>query len=79
MRQLLQRPPRESSSAAGDAVAWRAMQTCSACGTTADVPDGEVPLGWMVEREDAGTVLVCSVCTREHVRAIEGKLDRSWW
>jgi hypothetical protein len=54
------------------------MQTCSVCGATVDVPDGEVPLGWTLEREGVA-VLVCPACTREHVRAIEGKLDRSWW
>jgi hypothetical protein len=55
------------------------MQTCSACGTTVDVPDGEVPFGWTIEREDGRMELLCPVCTRDHVRAIEGKLDRSWW
>jgi len=50
--------------------------SCSLCGTT--VP--EAPISWMLETEPRrGQRWVCDRCAREHVRAIESKLDQSWW
>jgi hypothetical protein len=33
----------------------------------------------MLERDARGDRVVCPACAREHVRAIEGKLDQAWW
>jgi len=56
---------------------------CSQCGTEAEGADldaGFVPLGWMVDHDDQRRVtVVCPACARHHARAIEGKLDPSWW
>jgi hypothetical protein len=35
---------------------------------------------WMRETDQRrGHVWVCDGCAREHLRAIEAKLDREWW
>ena len=50
--------------------------SCSLCGTT--VP--EAPISWMLETDPRrGPIWVCDRCAREHVRAIEAKLDQAWW
>jgi hypothetical protein len=59
-------------------------RTCALCGRAADpLTDGEPPLGWTAEVDDTGrggaTRWICPGCTREHVRAMEAKLDRNWW
>jgi rubredoxin len=59
-------------------------ETCSLCGRLADPDrDGDPPLGWCADRiEDRGGShlrWVCPQCTREHVRAIEAKLEQHWW
>ena len=51
--------------------------TCHLCGTTA--PDKETPLTWTSEVANGRTKLFCDMCSREHLRAIEGKLDSEWW
>ena len=56
--------------------------TCSQCGVVAPAEDGPapVPLGWTLERDGQGRITaVCPACTRLHARAIECKLDASWW
>jgi hypothetical protein len=59
------------------------MVACSQCGAEAqgaDLARGIVPLGWMVEHDTRRRVtVVCPACARRHTRAIEGKLDASWW
>jgi hypothetical protein len=50
---------------------------CAVCGTSA--PDGEPPLTWSTQLGRRGVELVCDRCTRENVRAIEGKLESEWW
>jgi hypothetical protein len=52
---------------------------CSLCGRMAEPPSAQVPLGWMLERDGRAERAVCPPCAREHVRAIEGKLDQAWW
>ena len=52
--------------------------TCDFCGTTA--PDGEsVPLTWTTAVENGRSRVFCEYCSREHLRAIESKLDSEWW
>jgi hypothetical protein len=51
--------------------------TCDLCGATA--ADAAVPLGWATSVERGRTRLYCERCAREHLRAIEGRLDRDWW
>ena len=48
---------------------------CSWCGTTVD----EVPLTWMLQASSRGTLRLCEVCTRDHVRQIEAQLPTEWW
>ena len=49
--------------------------TCALCGTTADT----LPLGWSTGVERGRPVVHCDRCSREHVRALESKLDSEWW
>jgi len=51
--------------------------TCDRCGTTVDVD--EPPLTWSLSTEHGQTKRYCERCTRENVRAIEGKLDQEHW
>jgi hypothetical protein len=59
-------------------------ETCSICGRVADRDtDGDPPLGWCSDKVEVRgghrTRWVCAACTREHVRAIEAKLEQQWW
>ncbi len=50
---------------------------CASCGRTAQEP----PLGWSRQassRADGAPDWLCETCTREHLWAIEGKLDNLW-
>lgn len=49
--------------------------TCARCGLTVD----ELPLSWSTSLERGRTVYYCDRCSRENVRAIEGRLDSEWW
>jgi hypothetical protein len=51
--------------------------TCAFCGTTA--PGDDVPLTWTTAVENGRPRVFCETCSREHLRAIEGKLDSEWW
>jgi hypothetical protein len=51
--------------------------TCAFCGTT--VPGDDVPLTWTTAVENVLSRVFCDRCSREHLRAIEGKLDSEWW
>jgi hypothetical protein len=51
--------------------------TCDFCGGT--VPGETVPLTWTTAVENGRTRVFCDRCSREHLRAIEGKLDSAWW
>lgn len=56
------------------------MATCSRCGTTEPTgAPGDVPLGWSLAVEGGRRTVTCARCAREHIRAIEGKLDDAWW
>ncbi|MBA2769302.1 MAG: hypothetical protein H0U35_09275 [Sporichthyaceae bacterium] len=56
-----------------------ATVTCARCGATGE----GVPLTWSSSVEERGsrrrTVFYCDRCSRENVRAIEGRLDEEWW
>ena len=64
-------------------MAWRsaavaeARAICAVCGSVADGP--EAPLTWSTQVGRRGVELVCERCTRDNVRAIEGKLESEWW
>jgi hypothetical protein len=55
--------------------------TCDFCGVTAgeDRPVDGLPLTWTVAVENGRRRVFCAGCSREHLRAIEGKLDSEWW
>ena len=51
--------------------------TCAYCGAVS--PDATLPLTWSTSVENGRPVVHCERCAREHLRAIEGKLDSAWW
>ena len=52
------------------------MKTCDFCGKQAE--DAEThDLGDLGRERSQATY--CDTCSREHLRAIEGKLDSEWW
>jgi hypothetical protein len=51
------------------------MVTCALCGTTAE----ELPLTWTTSVERGRRLVYCDGCSRENVRAIEGRLDSEWF
>lgn len=51
--------------------------TCDFCGRPA--PDGGVPLTWSTAVEGGRLRRYCDTCSREHLRAMEGKLDSEYW
>ena len=53
------------------------MATCDFCGTTE--PGDVLPLTWTTAVENGRSRVFCTACSREHLRAIEGKLDSEWW
>lgn len=64
------------------------MATCDLCGTTSttgtnvttgDTTDDDLPLTWTTAVENRRSRVFCPACSREHLRAIEGKLDSEWW
>ena len=52
------------------------VKTCDFCGRQAD--DAET-LSWTTSMENGRMRTYCDTCSREHLRAIEGKLDSEWW
>ena len=51
--------------------------TCDYCGRTA--VEGAETLAWTTAVERGVRKTFCDVCSREHLRAMEGKLDSEWW
>ncbi|MGN6577271.1 MAG: hypothetical protein ACTHKG_16480 [Nocardioides sp.] len=51
--------------------------TCDFCGTSA--PGEDTPLTWTTAVENGRPRTFCDTCSREHLRAIESKLDSEWW
>ena len=52
------------------------LVTCAFCGTQA--PDGET-LTWTTAVEIGRRRGFCDACSRQHLRAMESKLDSEWW
>ncbi|MFI8191103.1 hypothetical protein ACIF8T_20175 [Streptomyces sp. NPDC085946] len=48
---------------------------CARCGARAEPPQ----LTWTVSVEDGTRRHFCATCSRENLRAIEGRLDSAWW
>lgn len=53
------------------------MATCDRCGATSEDPG--VLLGWSSAVERGRLQRYCVACSRENVRAMEGKLDSEYW
>ncbi len=53
------------------------MATCDFCGLT--VEDGAATLTWTTSVENGRQRSYCDRCSREHLRAMEGKLDSEYW
>ncbi|GAA3834902.1 hypothetical protein [Nocardioides panacisoli] len=52
--------------------------SCDYCGRPS--PDGEdTPLTWSTALENGRVRRFCDICSREHLRAMEGKLDSEHW
>jgi DNA-directed RNA polymerase subunit RPC12/RpoP len=48
---------------------------CSLCGSTVDA----LPLTWTTSLEHGRTRYYCDRCSRENLRAMEGRLDGEWF
>ena len=48
---------------------------CSVCGVT----EPEQPLTWTAQSVHGRTALICTDCTRRHLRAMEARLDEARW
>jgi transposase len=53
----------------------RTTTTCARCGTTHQ----GLPLTWTCSVENGRRAYLCDHCAREHLRAIESRLDPAWW
>ncbi len=52
--------------------------SCDFCGRPS--PAGEdVPLTWSTSAENGRLRRYCDECSRQHLRAMEGKLDSEYW
>jgi hypothetical protein len=49
--------------------------TCARCGTAAD----GTPPTWTCSVENGSRRYFCDDCARANIRAIESRLDSSWW
>ena len=52
------------------------LLTCDFCGRQAEEVDA---LTWTTSTENGRRRRYCDVCSREHLRAMEGKLDSESW
>ena len=50
---------------------------CGNCGRQESDP--ALTLTWSISVERGVTLHFCEVCSREHVRSMEAKLDREYW
>jgi len=48
---------------------------CARCGIRADGPRPT----WTCSVENGARIHFCDTCSRENLRAIEGRLDSAWW
>lgn len=51
--------------------------SCAFCGTAA--PTDPAPMTWTSSVERGRQQWFCDTCSREHLRAMESKLDPEWW
>ena len=57
-----------------------ATPTCDFCGATPSAEQGDtLPLTWTTAVENGRQRVFCTDCSRQNLRAIEGKLDSEWW
>jgi len=52
------------------------VRTCDLCGKQS--PEAET-LTWTTAVENGRRRIFCDTCSREHLRAMESKLDSEWW
>jgi hypothetical protein len=50
---------------------------CARCGTATAGPTP--PVTWTCSVENGSRIYFCENCARDNIRAIEGRLDSSWW
>jgi len=56
------------------------MRTCDFCGRQEeDEADPSATLTWTTAVENGRRRTFCDTCSRDHLRAMEGKLDSEWW
>lgn len=55
------------------------MTTCDLCGHQETGTDVARTLTWTTSVEHGELRTYCDTCSREHLRAMEGKLDREHW
>ena len=57
------------------------MVTCSFCGTSPEnaAETDDPPITWTSAVENGKRRWFCDSCSREHLRAMESKLDSEWW
>jgi hypothetical protein len=53
------------------------MRTCDLCGKQEE--DEGRTLTWTTAVENGHRRAFCDSCSRDHLRAMEGKLDSAWW
>jgi hypothetical protein len=53
------------------------MTTCSSCGR--QETDDAKTLTWTTSVENGRRRVYCDTCSRENLRAMEGKLDQEFW
>ena len=53
------------------------VRTCDFCGKRAE--DDAAALTWTTAVENGRQRTFCDTCSREHLRAMESKLDSEWW
>ncbi|MFE9019762.1 hypothetical protein ACFYNL_14485 [Streptomyces sp. NPDC007808] len=51
------------------------LLVCARCGTRAELPQPT----WTFSVENGKRHYFCDTCSRENLRAIEGRLDSDWW
>jgi hypothetical protein len=51
--------------------------TCDFCGRVE--PGDDPPLTWTTAVERGRTRRFCDACSRDHLRAMESKLESEWW